>query len=54
MSQKISFNDEILRGWMRYIEMLEKQVKCKHSILWDATGKVGICVLCGITVKREG
>lgn len=49
---KISFEDEIMRGWRRYVEMIEKQVNCNHTVMWDATGKCGICVFCGATVKR--
>jgi hypothetical protein len=49
----MSFQDEIMRGWRKYVEMLEKQAKCTHSVMFDATGKVGICVLCGATIKRE-
>jgi hypothetical protein len=43
---------ENLKDWREYVGMLEKRTECKHVILWDATGEVGICVKCGLSVKK--
>jgi len=50
----MKFEDEIMEGWRKWVELLEKQSNCEHKgIIWDATGKVGICVMCGATIRRK-
>ncbi|MFH7836170.1 MAG: hypothetical protein QXL51_06210 [Candidatus Aenigmatarchaeota archaeon] len=47
------FEKEIMKGWREYTLVLKKQLRCEHKdVLWDVTGKVGICLDCGITIKK--
>jgi len=39
--------------WEKEIERIERQVKCEHTdVMYDATGKTGICIKCGKTIRR--
>ncbi|MEM3554483.1 MAG: hypothetical protein QXU79_01530 [Candidatus Micrarchaeaceae archaeon] len=55
---KRDINKEIdkrfFREARREVAIAHRQLRCQHSIvMWDVTGKTGICVECGFTVKRE-
>jgi len=45
-------DEGIMYGWRREVKRLEKQVKCSHpAIMPDATGRAGLCMQCGKTVR---
>ncbi len=49
----MKLEDEIMLYWQKGVKILEKQANCdQEAVMWDATGKVGICVMCGKTIKR--